>query len=118
MLPTRNSELKDNKSFTLLHRAASSNIVFGFPDVTVKVNVLYTLIPFLTQPLCNTQMYISLAELEIISHRNAPAHLHKVLIKAIQHEYTVIGLLELRAPPHHSPCEVVISLFSVQLKWP
>lgn len=44
--------------------------------------------------------------------------LHKVLIKAIQYESTVIGLLELKASPHHSLCEVVILLFSVQLKWP
>lgn len=43
---------------------------------------------------------------------------HKVLIKAIPRVKTVIGLLELKAPPHYSGCEVVISLFSVQLKWP
>lgn len=45
-------------------------------------------------------------------------HLHEVLIKAIQHESTVIGLLELKASPHYPLCEVVILLFSVQLKWP
>lgn len=43
---------------------------------------------------------------------------HKVLIKVIQHDYTIIGPLELEAPSCYSPCEAVISLFSVQLKRP